>query len=892
MKLTFRIEYHTRWGEGLTLVSPQLPGGQIQMTYNSGDIWTATVDYQQAPEPFIYRYRLDVDSRPTREEWGDDRLLRVSPHLDGAVIADRWRDQPADKPFVSTAFTDCIFRRMAEAELSPLNDNTLSIEVLAPTVEPSQQLAIVGSCPELSQWDASRALPMNGSRFPRWEVQLPVKGLPKEFEYKFVLIDKATRSCITWEQGENRRIDLSQLPEGFSVAVRDLYFHSTTRRWRGSGTAIPVFSLRSNDDFGIGDFADLRLMIDWAKKTGQSIVQILPINDTTTTGRWKDSYPYSAISTVALHPIYLRPNLIGKLVDPKRRRHFEELARKLNQLETVDYEQVFRAKQQYLRELFTQQGQTDMASESYREFVSRNEEWLIPYAAFCALRDRYLTADFSLWEEFSRYDSDKIAKWVRMNARETDFHVWLQYHLDRQLSDVRRYAHAKGVALKGDIPIGISRCSVDAWVWPELFNMDVSAGAPPDAFATIGQNWGFPTYNWSRMAEDGYRWWRTRFRQMAQYFDAYRIDHVLGFFRIWQIPMNAVHGLLGYFNPALPFSPEEMMGSYGFDFQQELMTEPYIDEELLRQTFADLTDEVRATYLEPTQTPGIYRLKPQFATQRRVAGHFARLDADEQSQPHNRRLADGLMSLIDQVLFIADPYRPGLWHPRIEGYRTSTYRSLPEQQRHAFDRLHEDFFYHRHNEFWRRKAMEKLPPLLDATRMLVCAEDLGMIPACVPDVMHRLKMLSLELQRMPKEFGEEFGDASRYPYLSVDTTSTHDMPGIRQWWEDDRRRAEDFYHKILGGKGDTPQFAEPWICREILESNLYSPSMLSIFPLQDWLSIDGKLRRINPREEQINEPSDPDNYWHYRLHLPLEQLLEATDFNAEVRSLTALREQQ
>lgn len=445
---------------------------------------------------------------------------------------------------------------------------------------------------------------------------------------------------------------------------------------------------------------------------------------------------------------------------------------------------------------------------------------------------------------------------------------------------VRAYANSRGVALKGDIPIGISRNSVDAWLSPRLFNLDCQAGAPPDDFSVFGQNWGLPTYNWEEMSRDGFQWWKSRMRKMAEYFDAFRIDHVLGFFRIWQIPMDALHGLLGVFNPALPFTPDELRHSYDFWINTELHTTPYITGQMLGDLFGDLADEARTRYLDDLGN-GRYRLKPAFATQRQVADYFAGLDKNARHD----RLCNALMTLIDDVLFIEDPYQKGKYHPRISAQQTYVYRSLSDYEKWCFDRLYNDFFYHRHNDFWYGKAMWKLPPLLDATSMLVCAEDLGMIPACVPAVMDALEILSLEIQRMPKDPATPFGNTWAYPYHSVCTTSTHDMGGIRQWWEENRDITQRYYNEVLREPGEAPVYAEPWICDKILSLNLNSPSMLAIFPLQDWLSASGKLRRENPHDEQINVPANPRHYWRYRMHLTIEDLMADNAFNAMIRDM-------
>ena len=385
-----------------------------------------------------------------------------------------------------------------------------------------------------------------------------------------------------------------------------------------------------------------------------------------------------------------------------------------------------------------------------------------------------------------------------------DYHCFVQYHLDKQLKEVCAYAHAKGVVFKGDLPIGISRTSVDAWCHPDLFNMDSQCGAPPDAFAVDGQNWGFPTYNWDKMAEDDYAWWKSRLGKMAEYFDAFRIDHILGFFRIWEIPVPEKSGLMGHFSPALPYT----------------------------------ADEIRAK------------------------------------------------GLPFEGIFLEDPHRKGYWHPRISAQFTEAYAKLNDWQKQVYNDLYNDFFYRRHNDFWKRQAMRKLPELLGATGMLACGEDLGMIPACVPEVMDAQKILSLEIQRMPKDPSQTFAIPSQYPYMSVCTTSTHDMSPLRAWWEEeDRTLIQRYYNEVLGREGEAPKECAPEICEQIIAQHLASPAMFTILPLQDWLGMSAELRYKDPSEERINVPAICPYYWRYRMHLTLEDLLSHTDFTAKVKAM-------
>ena len=753
MKLLISIEYRTRWGEQLVM---RIGKRRIALQYADGGVWTGAIERYTQSEDTEYRYEIERDGACIRSEWRPHTLrLPAREGVRTLRIRDRWQEMPSDTPFYSSAFTRGIFGRGKTGSPKKATGN-ITLRVVLPTLRPDETLAVAGSGRELGDW--KRIVPMDDSRFPEWELTLHTAH---RFEYKFLIADRKTLTPILWEEGANRTWgELPGAGEHALDAAASPRFPK--RRWRGAGTAIPVFSLRTEEDFGVGEFYDLKRLIDWAAATGQRVIQVQPINDTTMTGTWEDSYPYNANSTFALHPQFIRLPAAGVVEDDE----YRTLRSELNALPEIDYERVNGHKLRLLRRAFERHGARTAARRDYKAFIAANRHWLIPYAAFCTLRDETGTPDFTRWGGFARYDRKAVDAYCRSHSRDIAFHCYVQYHLHTQLSEVCAYARDHGIVLKGDLPIGISRTSVDAWLYPHLFHMDSQAGAPPDAFSAVGQNWGFPTYNWERMARDGYAWWRARMAKMAEYFDAFRIDHILGFFRIWEIPTHAVHGLLGYFNPALPYSADELRGM-GFDTQGGRYTTPAPDEHTLGELFGDLAGEVRATCMKEG------RLLPAYATQRKVA---ARFPGDDE---HQTRLREGLMALLDDVLFIEDPRRKGYFHPRIAPHSTHAYRRLDGERRATFDRLYTDFFYHRHNRFWQESALRKLPVLLSATEMLTCGEDLGMIPDSVPETMHELQILSLEIQRMPKTPGELFADPAHYPYFSVCTTSTHDMNPLR-----------------------------------------------------------------------------------------------------------------
>lgn len=743
-----------------------------------------------------------------------------------------------------------------------------------------------------TSWGEDLFLRSNGQLFPMqytdggvWRACIDGLKPGRSLEYRYELHRNGVCVRTEWaahhvnlpEEGTAEvRDSWSDVPSGLPLRsdpfVSGVFHVEEGRAWKAAGTAVPVFSLRSGQSFGVGEFNDLKLLVDWAVATGQKVLQLLPVNDTTMTGTWEDSYPYNANSSFALHPQFVHLPDAGVPEDDG----YIRLRDELNALPQVDYERVNTEKLRLLRLSFRKNGKKLLSSAGYKEFAADNASWLLPYAVFCVLRDEYGTADFTKWKsedaDFRTYREKKAMEYADANKDKTGFYCFIQYHLHLQLSEARDYARSRGVVFKGDLPIGVSRTSADAWVDRRLFNMDSQAGAPPDAFSTEGQNWGFPTYNWEEMSRDGYAWWKARLKTMSRYFDAFRIDHILGFFRIWEIPMDAVHGLLGHFNPALPYSSEELAG-LGFDMSSGKYSEPCMDDSHLDRIFGQYAAKVRKQCMKDGH------LRPAYSTQRKVADKFPGDD------PDIVMVRSGLMRLLDDVLFVEDPRQKGMWHPRIAAQYTYAYSCLDEYRRRAFDRLYDDFFYRRHNAFWKESAMKKLPSLLTATGMMACGEDLGMIPACVPEVMSEYSILSLEIQRMPKDPQREFADTASYPYYSVCATSTHDMNPIRAWWEEDRAVTGRFWHEVLGQQGDAPWFCEPWICRKIVKMHLDSPSMLAILPLQDWLAMDGKLRLEDPSAERINVPAIPRYYWRYRMHLTLENLLGQKEFNDSIKEM-------
>lgn len=883
MRVKFKIDYRTSWGQFIAIsgAGEQLGDWDINKAVylqpDSLSSWAGEIELN-ADEELEYKFVLiDPQHNYHSFEFGDPRKLLVEVANDNVLVKAYWREPlELSNSLYTSSFVDAYFKRTVGKKKGKVFKKSIGFQLRASRIEPEYCFAVVGGIPELGSWDGKKALILEDSDYPAWNSTINASKIKKAFEYKYVIYDPAKKEIVAWEAGDNR----SYTPEkGFSSQVIcDENFQFPSGNWRGAGVAIPVFSLRSKQGIGVGEFPDIKALVDWSVETDMKLVQILPVNDTVATKTWTDSYPYASISVYALHPIYGNVQALGKLKDKTLQKEINAEQMRLNQLPEVDYEAVMAIKTKAYKAFFEQDGDELLKSKSFKSFIEENKDWLEPYAVFCALRDKYETVDFSQWKDESAYSDALLKKLTKKSSKlwkEIALHYFIQYHLDLQLKEAADYARANGVVLKGDIPIGIYRYSVDAWVAPELYNMNGQAGAPPDDFSVNGQNWGFPTYNWEEMFKDGLKWWKDRLIVLSKYFDVFRIDHILGFFRIWEIPLQYVDGIMGHFNPALPISINELREK-GIEFDYDRFCKPYIKHHVVRNLFGSHAELVFDEYLID-EGYGSFRFKPEFDTQKKLYKYFKEQEKDSD---FDRWLLSNLMRLYTEVVMLdSDEYEK--FHPRIAMHSTFSFQDLDDGTKGVLDELYDHYYYHRHNDFWRDMAMRKLPILKDATNMLICGEDLGMVPASVPGVMHDLSLLSLAIQRMPGD-DREFWHPADTPYLSVTTTGSHDMSTLREWWQEDGDKTQRFFNHILGREGKAPFYCEPDLAEAVIWQHLHSPSMWAIFPLQDFLAMDSGLRRQNPEEERINVPANPKHYWRYRMHMDIEDLLKSRDFNKKL----------
>lgn len=835
------IAYRTDKNQHLRIVlclpdKQHTPVFSYDMHSEDSEHWWGSLPTAVMQNKNILQFYFDVaddDGRLAREEWHTVPHLMPTACLNTdtqkpTILYCRWQDAPADAYLYTplsllTTVSDqeensCAHTNTtasANTILSPLSDSLSTVThiiVRTPHLHADERLYLCGEHPSLGAWNVEKALVMQQLDECRWAATIDASLLKGEgTEAKFIA---KGLNGVRWEEGDNRHLQfitctynsngLSSIAHCTPSLLELSDVCLSTIQPRLAGTLVPVFSLRSEGSFGVGDFGDLRRMVDFMAQTHQHVLQILPVNDTTTDGSWHDSYPYSAVSVFALHPMYVDIRQLPKLsLTRQQQQYFAQQQQLLNSLQQVDYERVNVVKHEYLHLAFSQHWHQVCCTRAFRTWFKGAEQWLVPYALWCTHRDHYATAQFDKWPQNTAWDERQRKKWRTIHQHQTHEHYYfyyVQWLLHTQLEAVHDHARSCGVILKGDIGIGVSPQACDVWQQPGLFHRNMQAGAPPDFFSHTGQNWGFPTYNWQTMAADGYRWWRQRLQHMARYFDAFRIDHILGFLRIWEIPLPHHDGAEGHFSPAIPLSEEQI--------------KPYAD------------------------------------------------------------------------LCIEDPYTPHTYHPRINAHNSQAYKALSNAQRDAFNDLYNNFYFHRHNHFWYLEALRKLPALLNATRMLPCGEDLGMVPDCLPGLMKQLNILSLELEIMPKgaQHGE-FADAIRFPHLSVCMPSTHDVAPLKLWWQQDAARRQRYYNIMLRYEGSAPATLTPDMADDILRRYLHSPSMLCIIPIQDWLATINDLPQQQPEDERINDPANSKHYWRYRMNVTIEQLINNETTNHHLRQL-------
>lgn len=888
MKIHFKISYFTVWGQQLLVTGniPELGNGDyskaLKLSFQNTEDWIGRIDIKpEVQTPIVYSYLLYNEKNGMyTEEWGNGRNINPAMLINEHIFCNDAWDSPAalENTFLTAPFSNVLLPDSHSIEPQKTAKNSTHIfRVHAPLIAKNEIVCIIGNCKEIGNWSTNKPVLLSKCEEGYWETSLNLGSTAKEIHYKYGLYDPEDKVFCSFENGADRITQVFNSKKTI-ILQNDGFIKTKVPSWKGAGVGLPVFSIRTKKSFGVGDFGDLLLLVDWAQKVGLKLIQVLPLNDTIGTHTDADVLPYAAISAFALNPLFLNLSAVGKLpTNHPLQAEYKKKQADLNNLELIEFLEVVNYKLQYVKELYLIQKDKFLKNADFQSYFKKNEFWLVPYAAYCVFRDKFGTCNYRQWNEYAHFDKqkiDKISSPEHEMYHEIALHYFIQYHLHLQLKKATEYAHEHGIVLKGDIPIGVNRNSVDTWASPELFNMNMQAGAPPDMFAVKGQNWELPTYNWEMIKRTGFDWWKKRFAHLSTYFDTFRIDHILGFFRIWQIPMSQVEGIMGHLYPSTPIHINEF-GERGVWFDYNRFCKPYITDGILWDIFGEDSVWVKANCLQ-IEDGWIFRLKALYQSQANVEKMFEEGIISE-------KIKWGLFDLISNVLFIeVEGSNATQFYPRFGMDGLRSFFGLDGYTKSKLSELYVDYFYRRQDSFWYQSGMEKLPALKRSTNMLICGEDLGMMTHCVTTVMNELAILSLEVQRAPKTDKLEFSHPANAPYLSVVTPSTHDMSTIRGWWEEDRAVTQRFYNTQLGHWGEAPYFCDNWICRDIILQHLYSPAMWSIFQMQDLLSISEKLRRKNPHDERINVPSNSKFSWRYRMHLNMEELIDNDEFNNEL----------
>lgn len=878
MLIHFYIKFTSKYGESLRIVfsgrSADEEDISFPLNYLDDEYWDVSIQAAALPnyETMIYTVIYQPESG-TPSEIITKRLVDIKKIKQEVLhIIDSPEEIELYEPVFSTSpFQKILNSPKEKSKKHSDKDPNVIFKVMVPPLPPRKIVCITGSSKKLKNWDESKPLHLT-NKDGVWSIKLNLLKEHFPLQYKFGIYDTDEKKIIHFEEGDDRVLET--VGDKNILSIFHFYPGLTQSKWKGCGLNIPVSAIKTEQTWGIGSFASLHPLIDFARKSGFRLVQLLPLNDTSASLTKKDSYPYAPISVFALHPLYLNVQKLATAFGVELPLATMEKIHELNELSVIDYEGVLHLKLKTIRDLYNIEKQSFKDDFAWFEFFDINRHWLVPYAAFCFLRDKYKTADVSKWEEFAVYNEDQIQELVspeNMHYDEVALHYFIQFHLHLQLKDATEYAHKNEVILKGDLPIGVGRESVDTWMYPHLFHLDMQAGAPPDAFSTKGQNWSFPTYNWSAMAKDNYAWWRQRFEHMENYFDAVRIDHVLGFYRIWSIPLHSAEGILGRFEPAVPLTKQDFE-NVGFPFNHDRLCRPYIADHILNNLFGEKAKLVKETF-----TYAGY-LKEEFDSDKKLSDYF-------KTKPEHKELESGLLEMVANVILLESEKAPGNYHFRINMYQTDSYKVLSPNEQQKLDGLYHRYFFEMQNVLWEQQGRTKLSALRGCTNMMLCAEDLGMVPAMVEGMLQEMQIFSLGVQRMPKKATENFSHPKNAPYLSVVTPGTHDMSTIREWWEDEKEHIQYFYNYLLGRPGEAPLSCEPEISREVVMQHLQSPAMWSVFLMQDLLATHKTLRRADPREERINNPANPDHTWDYRMHITLEEIIGDKKFMTDLKGM-------
>ena len=640
-----------------------------------------------------------------------------------------------------------------------------------------------------------------------------------------------------------------------------------------TGISVPLGALYTKDNQVIGEFPDLQPFCDYCKSCGVSIIQLLPVNDTGT-----QSSPYSGLSAFALHPIYIRIKDIPEFAEvykknEKFKNKYDSFISENKYSLRYNYDAISNRKTELLKLLYeeTETGKTGKPNDKLSKWIKSNQ-WVKTYAVYKNLKWNYMQASWKSWHENDQHKSEEqiLELWnTKAFKKEHLFFVWVQEIADSQFEKSVSYIKKAGILLKGDMPILMNEDSCDVWASPLYFNQALRAGSPCDGENPKGQNWGFPIYNWKNLKADDYCWWKERLLNASKYYDAYRLDHILGFFRIWAIPESDSNALNGHTEPYSAIKRETLY-ELGFDDDRiRWLSQPHIPTSTIERITNnyDVAIQILSTLCDRIGSEELWRFTPAVEGSKYIQdADLTELCRTEQVQSVKEKLIE-YWSNRTLIEISKNKFVP-LW----TYYNSTSWNTLNDKEKNdlqaCFCELNS-----KNEKLWQKQADGIFSALTKSVKGVFCGEDLGVNIDCVPTTMEKHKILGLRVIRWCREWakdGQPYIPLSDYTPLSVATTSVHDSSTIRQWWADEHR--EEF----------TPEIAE-----KIMKEAASSASMWFIPPIQDFLYMNKKYWLSNTTDERINVPGTVSDFnWTYRLPVSLEDLLEDKDLINKIKNIS------
>lgn len=859
--IRFRVKLQAEFGTELFLIGDckelgnwQTKGSQQLFFDKQTNSWFGDVCFPLTSTSRTIQYKYFFTNQKDEIQWepGDNHLI----HLDSVIspafieISDtyRWPD-PVMNSLTRSAFTSVLTKRTsptASPRISPNsvqpNEVSLIFTAVCPWVKKNQTLAIVGSCPQLGLWTPDRSITLTDAEFPFWTASITVSRDCFPFQYKYVICDneiveETEEPLYIWEEGENHEClgitsNLVDLTFPSTVIITDWYVNPNKELFRGMGIHLPLFSLRTSENCGIGEYSDIRHLVDLCKSIGSSMIQLLPLNDTSSSCNADDpddKNPYHSISCFALHPIYINlleilPNLPSDIFNEIQSKRYE-----YSQNDAVNYQQVYRFKLSILNRIFIRIKDEVVNDKEFIDFCDDNEDWLTPYSIFCLLRDENHSSEFWSWKDNSFVTPDTLQRLHKQRENETTFLKWIQFIADQQLRASKEYATSQRVILKTEIPFGIQRNSVDCWSNPRLFDINM-----------YEVNYGYAAYNWRAMKSTNFSWWKKRLARISAFYHSAQLNHIYGFFRS---QLCHVDGVVSQYQPSTGISRQELESRGLWDIDR--YTKPYIRFHHLREKFNEDASTISKEFFVARNidhNDDYYDFKESFITIKTINQHLETLIPEKEKRSS---YSQHLLELLNNVILIQGLNNDS-FHFRADlasDQPISSLKELDNNQRQVILDLSNEY---KHKSFWINEAIPRLQILANSNNLLLFSEE---TEQDLQDFDHEIEaqsIIPLKVPRYSKELSTSFS------YFSQCEPALPNTSTIRGWYEENKTITRSFCKDELGqNDNEIVEYCYTDTLVKIIDRYMKSPSMWCVFMLQDIVNTFDRLRREYPNEERI-----------------------------------------